>query len=112
MIDYVADRKFQLFLKTLIDNAILYNKKDGEIEINIKYNDGLNIEIIDTGIGIPMDETSKIGKEMFRGVKVKANTNGTGLSLLLVKKVLDLTGGKMSFKTEEGKGSGFEINLK
>ena len=72
----------------------------------------LNIEIIDTGIGIPMDETSKIGKEMFRGVKVKANTNGTGLSLLLVKKVLDLTGGKMSFKTEEGKGSGFEINLK
>lgn len=104
-------KSFNIFLNTLLSNAILYNKNDGEVSIDFKYNDDLIIEITDTGIGMPDDDASKIGMEMFRGSKVKNDTQGTGLSLLLTKKILKLTGGNMSFKTKEGVGSSFILEL-
>ncbi len=104
-------KSIEIFLNTLIANAVLYNKKNGTVKISFKYNDDLLIDVTDTGIGIPEDEQKKIGTEMFRGAGVKNDTQGTGLSLLLTNKILKLTGGELTFKSVEKEGSTFSLKL-
>lgn len=105
-------KSLELILRTLINNAINYNKQAGTIDIHIENkNNEVVIKVTDTGLGIKDEDKEKIGKEMFRGADTKDKVEGTGLSLLLIKKVLALTGGAISFESTLGAGSSFVVNL-
>lgn len=100
-------------VENLLDNAIRYTKGGGEIRITIKQKGRrVNFEIADQGVGIPKEEQRYIFEKFFRSRNVlREETNGSGLGLHIVKKVLELSGGRVWFKSKEGGGTTFYFFL-
>ena len=70
----------------------------------------MEITVTDTGIGIPRFQQDKIFTKLFRADNVMiADTEGTGLGLYIVKSILDEINGKISFKSEQNKGTTFRV---
>jgi len=100
-------------VENLLDNAIRYTKDQGEVKIKI-YKDSKRIyfEIQDNGVGIPKEEQKFIFQKFFRAQNVlKYQTKGSGLGLHITKRILELMGGKIWFKSKEGKGTTFYFSL-
>lgn len=104
-------KSFQIIAETFITNGIKYSKSGGTVNIFIQAENELVLDFYDEGVGIIETEKERIGKEMFRGSNVKSSTNGSGLSIVLVNKILSLTGGTLNFTSTENEGSKFEIKL-
>lgn len=106
---------FDKILLNLISNAIKYSYKEGKIVVDLIQTGGieLKIKISDEGIGIPTDQQKFILKRYYRARNViNSQSPGTGLGLMMTKKLLDKTGGSISFVSEENKGTVFSICLK
>ncbi len=91
----------------LCDNAIAYNKIDGEVEIEIK-NSQENIcwAIKDTGVGIDKSQFSRIFERFYRVDKSHSKeTGGTGLGLSIVKNGANLHKAKLDVQSALGKGT-------
>ncbi len=101
-------------LINLIDNAIKFNKKGGNIYITAKdEGENVRIEIRDTGIGIPKEKIGKIFEPFVQiDPTVRRRYGGTGIGLTLVKKVVEMHNGKIKVESEPGKGTKFTIILK
>lgn len=106
---------FDKILLNLISNSIKYSFKGGKIRVNLfqTASKWLKIEISDEGIGIPQDQQKYILERYYRARNViNSQSPGTGLGLMMIKKLLDKTGGTISFESEENKGTTFSILLK
>ncbi len=69
-------------------------------------------EIKDNGVGIPKTDQKYIFQKFFRSENIlKYQTQGSGLGLFIAKSIIEESGGKMSFKSEENKGSTFWFTL-
>lgn len=102
-------------LLNIISNAIKYSNENGQITIQSFKNkqDELELEISDDGIGIPKDQQKYILKRYYRARNViNSQRPGTGLGLVMVKRILEKSGGSIKFKSEENKGTVFNITLK
>lgn len=102
-------------LLNLISNAIKYSFENGKIEINLfkTLSKNLKVEIVDEGLGIPKDQQKYILNRYYRARNViNSQKPGTGLGLMMVKKLLEKTGGTISFVSEENKGTTFSVLLK
>lgn len=105
--------KIQEVISNIISNAIEYNKSKGKVEVSLKRKDN-NILFCckDTGIGIPKAEKKKIFTKFHRGEKaIKLSTGGSGLGLFISKAIIEKSGGKILFESQEGKGSTFFFSL-
>ncbi|OHA59547.1 MAG: hypothetical protein A2589_01645 [Candidatus Vogelbacteria bacterium RIFOXYD1_FULL_46_19] len=103
----------RMIMENLLSNAIKYTPSGGEVTVAalIKKNQ-LHLEVSDTGYGIPKEEVSKVFTKMFRGHNIiDKDTDGTGLGLYIVKSIVDSAGGRISFETEEDKGTKFTVIL-
>lgn len=100
----------QIFIN-LIDNAIVYNKENGEVIIEVeRLDEKITIRVKDTGIGIPQDEIERIFERFYRVDKGRSRKlGGTGLGLSIVKHIVELYNGKIYVQSEVGKGSEFTI---
>jgi signal transduction histidine kinase len=101
-------------LTNLIANGLKYHREgvSPNIEINGKrQNDEWQILVKDNGIGIPEDQTDRIF-DMFVRLHGKAQYEGTGIGLAIVKKCMELLQGKISVESSPGEGSTFRIHLK
>jgi len=77
-----------------------------------KGKDNLEVEVADNGLGIPKAQQNKIFEKLFRADNVRqTDTEGTGLGLYIVKSILENSGGKISFKSEENKGTTFYVTI-
>ncbi|EKD62447.1 MAG: multi-sensor signal transduction histidine kinase [uncultured bacterium] len=97
----------------LLSNAIKYTPAGGEITVIVS-NKGNEVvsQISDSGLGIPKDEQNKVFSRFFRAKNIiKKVVDGTGLGLYLAKAIVDSSGGKMSFKSEEDKGTTFWFSI-
>ncbi|KKT38165.1 MAG: Multi-sensor signal transduction histidine kinase [Parcubacteria group bacterium GW2011_GWA1_44_13] len=72
---------------------------------------GICIEVADHGFGIPEEEQVTVFTKFFRGSNRGKENVGDGLGLYIAKAYITLLGGKIWFKSEEGKGTTFYITL-
>ena len=106
-------QKIRLVVQNLIDNAIKYTPSGGQVTIFLK-NDNMKVEfkIKDSGIGIPASDISKLFTKFYRSKNaIRAQTEGSGLGLFIVKNIIEKHGGRVWVESEEGKGSTFSFFL-
>jgi GAF domain-containing protein len=112
--EYVGDeRKIKQILLNLLSNAVKFTPEGGRITITAnKTDNGAEISVSDTGIGIPPGEQPTIFEEFRQvGGDYAHKKEGTGLGLTLAKKFVELHGGKIWLESEVGKGSTFSFTL-
>lgn len=105
-------------LMNIIENALIYNKPDGSVLVQVKENACQNgvasfcFAIKDTGIGIGEDFKKHIF-EPFAQEHQDARTHytGVGLGMSVVKKLVDQMGGSIEVDSQIGIGSVFEVTL-
>jgi len=109
---YASNRRLQQVVTNLVSNAINYTH-DGMVLIRVIDGDNdVRVEVIDTGIGIPPADLSRLFEDFFRGSNV--GVKGTGLGLSISKRIVEAHGGKIwaeSPNPETGKGSRFTFSL-
>ena len=95
----------------LLDNAIKFNNKNGIVSVNMKKEEGnIFINITDTGLGITRESIPKIFDKFYQGDR-SHSTNGNGLGLTIVKKIIELHGGTIECDSIVSKGTKFTIIL-
>ena len=105
--------KLQQVVYNVIDNAIKYTPRGGEVSVEVSRNGKRAlISVHDTGIGIPQEDLPHIFDRFYRVDKARSReTGGTGLGLSIVKQIVLLHGGDITAQSEESKGSTFIIEL-
>ncbi|MCL1793331.1 MAG: HAMP domain-containing histidine kinase [Oscillospiraceae bacterium] len=104
----------------LLDNAIKYSRENGEISVGCRQSNKINaagaiesateVRITDMGIGMG-EKTLKHIFEKFYQEDPARSDSGNGLGLPLVKRIIDLCGGRISVQSEKDKGSSFYVYL-
>ncbi|HEG44659.1 MAG TPA: HAMP domain-containing histidine kinase [Phycisphaerales bacterium] len=100
-------------ITNLMLNAIKYTPPDGKIELKITATkDFVEIAISDTGIGIPLEDISKVFDEFFRASNArKIERDGTGLGLSIAKQIVERHGGRIWAESQQGCGTTFRFTL-
>jgi len=114
-----SDRqRLKQVLLNLLNNAIKYNRVNGSIQIKTEVmgeNEAgivpLRISVIDTGMGISAEDIPKLFRPFERIGAEKTETEGTGLGLAVVKKLMDAMGGHIEVESTLGIGSTFRIEF-
>jgi PAS domain S-box-containing protein len=98
-------------LANLVSNAIKYSEGKRSPKVKLIFNeDGVRLKVKDYGIGIPKSELNKLFTSFTRASNV-GNIDGTGLGLMLSKHFVEMHGGTIDVKSEEGKGAQFTVFL-
>lgn len=108
------DSLLQQAIYNLVENAIKYNNKNGEIVVEIlKEKEQVILKVSDTGIGIPDEMKECIFQPLFR-VEESRNREiaGSGLGLAIVKNIIEKHGAIMKVEDNIPQGSCFEIIFK
>jgi signal transduction histidine kinase len=105
-------------LQNLITNAVKYGGQDKRIGIRVHVlalggrASEIEISVADRGIGIAREEMKQIFDPFYRSPKVAASQiHGTGLGLSLAKSFVEGVGGRLTVRSEVGKGSTFTVHL-
>jgi len=99
----------KVVIENLLDNAIRYMGKKGEVKISLRKSEGkVLFEIADNGLGILEEDQKYIFQKFFRS---KSNKGGTGLGLFITKSIVEKLGGKIWFESKEGEGTTFYFTL-
>ncbi len=106
------DRVTQILLN-LMSNAYNYTPDGGKITVRARSEaDGVNIDVSDTGIGIPKEAQERVFQRFFRGEdQLVMKTAGTGLGLSIVQHLVTMHHGRVTFESEEGVGTTFTVWL-
>src|SRR5262249_35520092 len=106
------ERKVRQVVLNLLSNAIKFTPEGGRIEVGAVPKDGLvEVSVSDTGIGIAPEDQEEVFEE-FRQVGTAAKKiEGTGLGLTLCRKFVELHGGRIWVKSQEGMGSTFTFTI-
>jgi len=107
-----AEKLSEVF-ENLLSNAVKFSRIEGKIEVfTAKKGENLEIKVGDTGYGIPKNQQNKVFQKFFkyRGDET-LEVPGTGLGLFVVRMLVEKMKGKISFVSEEGKGTTFTFSL-
>jgi len=112
-----VERLIREVITNLVTNALKYTPEGGEITVRSRTidNNVVSVEIEDNGIGISDEDQRKLFREF---VRIKDNkvagqkVSGIGLGLSIVKRIIDMHGGRVYVISEPGKGSifGFDVH--
>jgi signal transduction histidine kinase len=105
--------KLTLIYSNLLNNAILFSKEGGKIEINLSFEyESMVFTIKDCGIGIEQDKV-KLIFDRFKRLDNTINTlsSGYGLGLSVTKAITDMLNGTISVESEVGNGATFTVMI-
>jgi two-component system phosphate regulon sensor histidine kinase PhoR len=109
---YADPENIKEVLMQLLDNAIKYTEKGGKVGILLRDKGSeVVIAVSDTGAGIPDNEISHIFDMFYKVEKPTEQVGGIGMSLALVKYIVEGHGGRVQAESEVGKGSKFSFSL-
>ncbi len=98
-------------IMNLLSNASKYSSEHKEIKVSLTDKNGfVRFKVKDAGIGIPVSDQKHMFDRFFRAENV-TNIQGTGLGLNLTKGFVELLKGSIKFKSEEGVGTEFIVEL-
>ena len=105
--------KIKRVVMNLLSNAIKYTPAGGRIQMILeKSKHYITVSVVDSGVGIPKEDESKIFEKFFRSQNViKLAPDGTGLGLYIAKSLVEAVGGKIGFDSEEGKGTTLHFTI-
>ena len=108
-----ADKtRLKQILINLLSNAIKYNKVDGTVTVNYTLSQNvLRICIIDTGEGLNSEQLNELFQPFNRLGRQANLEEGTGIGLIVCKRLIELMHGKIGVKSEVEVGSEFWIEL-
>jgi signal transduction histidine kinase len=102
-------------LLNVVKNAIYFTPLGGSVTISIKpdYHGQVEVEIRDTGMGIPAKELDRVFEPFYRGDKARnrAGGIGSGLGLAIVGELVRAHKGKVRIRSTEGRGTTVTITL-
>ena len=110
---WIDKEKMDSILKNIISNALKYTPENGSVHIYAsETNDSWNVEVNDTGIGIPANEQKKLFKIHFRGSNaINSKVTGSGIGLMLVWKLVHLHKGKINLSSVDHQGSSIKVSF-
>jgi signal transduction histidine kinase len=96
----------------LLSNAIKFTPEGGRIEIGAVPKDGfVEVSVTDTGVGIAPEYQEAVFEEFRQVGTADKKVEGTGLGLTLCRKFVELHGGRIWVKSQEGVGSTFTFTI-
>lgn len=103
--------KMDSILKNILSNAMKYTPEYGKVGIRVwETKDSWGVEVQDTGIGVSAQEHSKLFKRHFRATNaINSKVTGSGIGLMLTRKLVHLHGGKISFESVVRQGTTVRI---
>ena len=113
-INSIDSESLEMIVSNLVENAFHYTPRGGRITVSTRSGqyDTFELEVADTGIGIPEAVKSNVFTKFKRAPgAVERNKEGSGLGLYIIRTLLDLSGGTVSFESTEGKGTTFRVHL-
>lgn len=108
---YADKTRITQVLINLLNNAVKYNKPDGEVTINAEKlsNQMIKISISDTGAGIKEEGLELIFEPFERYEYSHSTIEGSGVGLTVSKKLIEVMKGKIGVESRYGEGSTFWI---
>ncbi|WP_290661965.1 two-component regulator propeller domain-containing protein, partial [Ignavibacterium sp.] len=103
--------KMEKIICNLISNALKFTLENGEIKLSIfNLPTGIEIQIKDTGIGIPEDRLQHIFDRFYQvDNSITREYEGTGIGLALAKELVKLHNGEIKVSSKEGEGTEFTV---
>ena len=101
--------KMERALLNLVTNALKYSSAEVTVRAHAE-GDGVALEVIDRGDGIPADELPHLF-EKYRRTKSAQRVEGMGLGLYITKRIVELHGGQIICESVVGEGSRFVVTL-
>lgn len=100
-----------LVWNNLFSNAVKFTGDGGTVSLSVKSDENYAIiKVSDTGCGISPDVGKRMFDKFYQGDTSHA-TQGNGLGLALVKRVIDITGSEISVESELGRGTTFTVKM-
>ena len=102
-----------LAVYNLVENALKFTSVNDSLEVRaLEDGKAILVEVADSGAGISSDELSKIFEELYRGSNART-TDGSGLGLALVNRIVSLHGGQVDVRSrqDEPRGTVFTVRL-
>ena len=110
MIEADADMVEKILLN-LLSNATKFTF-EGTITLRVRVGEQVELEVADTGVGIPEDELPRLFERFHRIHGARARSHeGSGIGLALVQELVELHGGEVAVTSAAGQGSTFRITL-
>lgn len=114
-VEVLGDReRLRVVFENLLENAIKYNRPDGEVSVSYTLQDGfVRIAVADTGVGIAAEHLPRIFERFYRVDKNRSReVGGTGLGLAIAKHIVEAHGSTLHVESTPGKGSTFWFTLR
>ncbi|MBL8327694.1 MAG: CHASE domain-containing protein [Rubrivivax sp.] len=107
------ETRIKQILTNLLSNAIKYNRDGGRIEVRIAEAgpSQLAIEVRDTGLGMSAQQLGALFQPYNRLGRERTTIEGTGIGLVISRKLAELMGGRLEAVSTEGLGSTFTVTL-
>jgi signal transduction histidine kinase len=100
-------------IHNLLQNAIKYSLDGGDVRLSVEQDQQhIKLAVTDQGIGIPESARARLFERFYRADNVDPlQISGFGIGLYIVKEIVELHGGSITFESVEGQGSTFRVTL-
>ena len=114
-VQLVADRRLMLqALLNLASNAVKFTERGGRVDIraDVTASGGIAIAVSDTGIGMSAEDVARVGEPFLQiDGRLARKFEGTGLGLVISKRLIELHSGTLNIESELGRGTTMTISL-